>query len=225
MATAAAQSHRSMDNFGSGGSDEFRSFGLRSGSDGAFDSLRSLGSGGIAMLPIPDPDTGSSGLSDTDMMTPGSSARMDLSGLASLLPTVDSDDLPSGDLRAKPTRSPRNNRRNATSAARPPSESTDAATAEARMEFGGIQLTEGACKKMHVCPYEGCNYSASGTGHLFRHVRVHTGEKPFVVRPPPSCLTTSIAARRVWHLNVCLRSVLGRAVTTRHRSPRILLRT
>jgi hypothetical protein len=44
---------------------------------------------------------------------------------------------------------------------------------------------------IHLCPYEGCSYSATGTGHLFRHVRVHTGDKPFAVRRLSPQLRTS----------------------------------
>ena len=33
--------------------------------------------------------------------------------------------------------------------------------------------------KRHHCPFPGCTYASVGTGHLFRHFKVHTREKPF----------------------------------------------
>jgi hypothetical protein len=34
-------------------------------------------------------------------------------------------------------------------------------------------------KKKHLCPYKGCNYIAVTKYKYERHLRVHTGEKPF----------------------------------------------
>ena len=31
----------------------------------------------------------------------------------------------------------------------------------------------------HHCPFPGCTYASVGTGHLFRHFKIHTREKPF----------------------------------------------
>ncbi|KAG0767846.1 hypothetical protein G6F57_002840 [Rhizopus arrhizus] len=40
------------------------------------------------------------------------------------------------------------------------------------------------CKKRFACSYPNCNMQFNRAGHLIRHERKHTGEKPFECREP-----------------------------------------
>lgn len=48
--------------------------------------------------------------------------------------------------------------------------------------------------KLYHCPYDGCNYTTIRAGHLRRHERIHTNEKPYC------CKYCSYQASRSDHL-------------------------
>ena len=51
-------------------------------------------------------------------------------------------------------------------------------------------------EKPYVCDWPGCDYAAAQRGHLTAHRRRHTGERPFRC-PHEGC---DFAASRSWHL-------------------------
>lgn len=42
------------------------------------------------------------------------------------------------------------------------------------------KLTVAACPQVIVCAHPGCSFSASLAGHVARHFRVHSQERPFL---------------------------------------------
>eukprot|EP01043_Picozoa_sp_COSAG02_P021765 COSAG02_NODE_1114_length_14502_cov_140.830035_13_plen_843_part_00 len=53
---------------------------------------------------------------------------------------------------------------------------------ELPVAVGGRQVSRRESKRpdaRHHCPFPGCTYASVGTGHLFRHFKIHTREKPF----------------------------------------------
>ena len=45
-----------------------------------------------------------------------------------------------------------------------------------------MRAPKGDPTKKHKCPVVGCSYSAKGTGHLYRHMKTHNGQKDHKVR-------------------------------------------
>ena len=44
---------------------------------------------------------------------------------------------------------------------------------------GGSAFSSSGKEKKFVCTYDNCDYRAAESHHLVRHIRTHTGEKPF----------------------------------------------
>lgn len=58
-----------------------------------------------------------------------------------------------------------------------------------------VRAPKGDPTKKHKCPIAGCNYSAKGTGHLYRHMLTHNGRKDHKVSSPVACRLAHAAGR------------------------------
>ena len=59
-----------------------------------------------------------------------------------------------------------------------------------------LRAPRGDPTKKHKCPVQGCNYSANGTGHLYRHMLTHNGRKDHQVSPHVATSAGILAANR-----------------------------